>query len=235
MDKSQAYCRIERVSDDVQLCFVDIYRFVERYIKSVDCEHFRRKKSIYFDPNGALSNYFSDSDFLTVNRFKILKKQVEWMAGKIAVKKLVARLSGEKEKTIAISAEKSGAPFLDDFSEMMISISHSERFAVAGVGIKKHRVAVDIEKIESGRMKTIGRVAFSDRELDELKGQNDEWHYLAWTVKEAYLKYIGKGFAEGLKKVEFLNGSIYHHGKKAEGIVIDSKIMGENYAFTVIY
>lgn len=235
MDTIEDYYRIETINRGIQLCFIDISLFVGKYIQTIDSDNFRREKSVYFDSAGALGRYFSDTDFQKINNFKILKKQVEWMAGKIAVKKLAALSLNENENKIKISAEQSGAPFLDDYPEIRISISHSERYAVAGIGFNRQIVAVDIEKIEEGRMQTIGRVAFSKKELEELKDKSDESHYIAWTVKEAFLKYIGKGFAEGLKKVEFLKGSIYHHEKKVEGLLIDSRVLSDNYAFTLIY
>ncbi len=229
------YYRVETINNGIQLCFIDIYLFVEKYIKSINIDKFMREKNIYFDPAGALGHYFNEAEFNKINGFKILKKQVEWMTGKVAVKKLAALSLNEKENSIKISAKDSGAPFLNDYPELRISISHSGRFAVAAIGCNNQIVAVDIEKIEEDRMKNIGRVAFSKKELEELKDKNDELHYVFWTVKEAFLKYIGKGFAEGLKKVEFLDGYIFHHGKKVEGIRVDSKIISEEYAFTMIY
>ena len=235
MNSKGSYFRIEKINDEIQLCFVDIFLFVEKYVQNMNGESFRRQKSIYFDPEGALKQYFSKSDFKRVNNFKILKKQAEWMAGRVAVKRLAALSLNEKENRIKISVKEGGAPFLHDFPDSRISISHSEQFAVACIGLHKRMVAVDIEKIEAGRMKSIGRVAFSIRELEQLKNKSDDVYYTFWTVKEAFLKYIEKGFAEGLKKVEFLDGDIFHYEKKVAGIIIDSRIIEKDYAFTMIY
>lgn len=235
MDSIEKYYSIEKITNNIQLCFVDINLFVKRYFFDIIPDNFRREKSIYFEPDGILRAYFQADDFEKINRFKVLKKQVEWMAGKIAVKKLVALHLKVKENEIKISAKKSGAPFLDDFPQITISISHSGSFAVAAIGFNKQIVAVDIEKIEKGRMQNIGKIAFSNRELKELLDKSDEKHYLFWTVKEAFLKYIEKGFAEGLKKVEFLDGLIFHNEKRVENIIIDSKIIDDEYAFTLIH
>ncbi len=235
MTLSEEYYRIEKVDDNIQLCFIDIILFVGKYIKWINYDNFRREKAIYFDPEGLLGCYFDETEFQKINQYKILKKQIEWMAGKIAVKKLVAAFAGINENQIQILAKESGAPFLPEFPEISISITHSERYAVSGIGLNNYTVAVDIEKIEENRMESVGRVAFSERELSELRGKGDTLHYTFWTVKEAFLKFIGKGFAEGLKKVEFLDGGIVHHGKKIDGLHIDSKIIDSEYAFTLIY
>lgn len=235
MTLSEDYCRIEKVDDNIQLCFIDIILFVGKYIKQINSENFRREKAIYFDHEGLLGRYFDETEFLKINQYKILKKQVEWMAGKVAVKKLAAAFTGINENLIQIMAKESGAPFLPDFPDISISITHSGRYAVAGIGLNNITVAVDIEKIETNRMESVGRVAFSERELSALKGKGDTLHYTFWTVKEAFLKFIGKGFAEGLKKVEFIDGGIVHHGKRIDDLHIDSKIIDSEYAFTLIY
>lgn len=229
------YYSTEDVNDSIRLCFIDIDLFVQKYLNRESADSLRREKSVCFEPDGALASYFNKAEFNTINRFKILKKQVEWMTGKIAVKRLVSAASGLAEHQITISAKEGGAPFLSDFPEFSISITHSGRFAVAGLGLNKKTVAVDIEQIEENRMEAVGRVAFSEKEQQLLKGKNARTHYIFWTVKEAYLKYIGKGFAEGLKKVEFLDGGIFHHGIRVEGLTVSTKILEKGYAFTLIY
>ena len=235
MFKSQGkYYHIETDETGVMVCFVDIHAFIQVYMPDIDPDSFRRTKNIFFKSTGPLAFYFTQDDFERINRFKVLKKQVEWMAGKAAVKRLAALSCGVKENTLTIKAEEGGAPYLADFPNLPVSISHSGQFAVAASGTAAIDVAVDIEKVEKDRMKSIGRVAFSKRELEELKDKSDEDHYLWWTVKEAYLKIIGRGFAEGLKKVEFLSGHIFHHEQKVEAITINSKIIHDDYAFTLI-
>ncbi len=231
---SDKYYCIETDEAGVALCFIDIHAFMRAYMPEIDVADFRRSKNVFFKSSGCLALYFNEQDFEKINRFKVLKKQVEWMAGKAAVKRLAVLACAENENALIIKAEAGGAPYLENYPDFPISISHSGRFAVAAAGTAVIDVAVDIEIIEKDRMQSIGRVAFSRRELEELKGRSNEAHYLWWTVKESYLKIIGKGFAEGLKKVEFLKGCVFHHGKKIEDITIDSKIIYDDYAFTLI-
>ncbi len=236
VDDRESYFKIETIQDGISVCFVDIPMFMACYMPDIQTGAYRRMKSVRFLPAPFLLHYFNPEELDTVNRFKVLKKQVEWMAGKAAVKKLVSEMLGQVDgHRLTVSARKSGEPYLDNYPDVCISISHSGRYAVAAVGLKRCRVAVDVEKIESGRMASIGRIAFSDRERERLNGKNDEEHYRCWTVKEAYLKIIGKGFAEGLKKVEILENDIFHHGVKVDDIVIQSSIIDGDYAFTLIY
>lgn len=56
-----------------------------------------------------------------------------------------------------------------------------------------------------------------------------------WTLKEAFLKYIGKGFNEKLKSVEIVHNTILYNGKDAINITIDSFNIDEKYLLSIIY
>jgi len=229
------FYHIRRFQNGISLCFVNIPGFAASHIPDLDLASFRRVKAMVLDETGPLSRYFTADDFQRINHFKVMKKQVEWMAGKAAVKILACEKGLAPESEIRLAAEDSGAPFLMDFPDIPISISHSGDYAVCAMGERDGIVAVDIEQIEPGRMQTFVRVAFSDREIQLLQGRSDQDHYLAWTMKEAFLKYIKKGFAEGLKKVEIMNGQIIHHGQPVLGIEILSELFENDYALTVIW
>lgn len=228
------FFEIEILSEYIQLCFVHLPRFVRMFFGDPSPTDFRRQKNRVLPPSGPLGPFFSESEFDKINKFKVLKKQVEWMAGKVAVKTLAEHMSLCAAGDLRISAEENGAPFLLDYPHISISISHSGDYAVAAMDLGGRGIALDIEAIEQGRMKNIMRVAFSENEIRRYSDSDDAVLYLNWTVKEAFLKYIKKGFAEGLKKVEVLDGHVFHHGRHASGITIDSRIIFKDYAFTLI-
>ncbi len=235
MTPSAGFYSIEQIQTHVVLCFIHIPSFVAFFLPDVDVAAFRRQRQALIDHRGPLSRFFTEGDMKRVNGFKVLKKQVEWMAGKAAVKILAHSLGLGTESDSRIVAEPGGAPYLADHPAVSVSISHSGDYAAAAIGSAGHRVALDIERIEQGRMQNIVRVAFSDREIANLEGRSDEDHYLAWTAKEAFLKYIRRGFAEGLKKVEILNGTIIHHGRVVSDICTHSRIFDSNYALTLMH
>ncbi len=225
---------IRRFQGDIDLCFVRIPDFATAHIPDIDPMTFRRQRQMVLDAEGPLSRFFTPADIRRVNAFKVLKKQVEWMAGKAAVKILARERGLGPENSIRIAAEENGAPCLPDFPDLPVSISHSGDYAVCAMGPAGGLVALDIELIEKGRMQSIVSVAFSEREIRQLKGKSDTDHYIAWTMKEAFLKYIKKGFAEGLKKVEIIDGRLEHHGRPVTGIHVHSEIFDMDYALTLM-
>lgn len=226
---------IQAVTGTISLCFLHIPTFVSDYIAQGLSPDFRRMKGMALDTHGFLTAFFQPEDIDRVNRYKVFKKQVEWMAGKVAVKRLAARAGLCPEPRLRIAAHESGAPYLPDFPGTSITISHSEDYAVAGLDLCGNPLAVDIEAIETGRMQNIMRVAFSEKEIERYKNSSDATLYLNWTAKEAYLKYIKMGFAEGLKKVEIIDGKVMHHGKAQDTLIMDSRIVFGTYAMTLMY
>ena len=84
-------------------------------------------------------------------------------------------------------------------------------------------------------MPHVSRVAFTPREVAELEGAPDTEWYRRWTLKEAYLKYIAKGFHESLKKVEILNCGICHNGEAVQGIAWDTLDFHDGYQLSVVW
>ncbi|HCY87724.1 MAG TPA: hypothetical protein DHV36_21495 [Desulfobacteraceae bacterium] len=179
-------------------------------------------KPLVFAPENFCRPFLSPEELERLNRFKALKKQVEWLCGRFALKWLVrsvltpeSRLAG-----IRISYREEGAPFLDALPDHCISLSHSSDYTAAAVALKKDFcMGIDIEAIGKQPDSAFLKTAFTEREiLDMASGRQDGPRavFRHWTLKEAYLKYIGRGFNENLHQVEILTKGIFHGGTKAD-------------------
>ena len=183
-----------------------------------------------------LDALFLDEERARASAFRVLKKQAEWLCGRLAVKQATADLLGIDPREVTVDTEPEGAPFLAHHKSSPISISHSGDHAVAVISIRPgRRVAVDVERVEEGRMPHVSRVAFTPKEIDELTGASDDEWYRRWTLKEAYLKYIGKGFHESLKRVEILDCGICHNGEVVRGITWDTPAFHSGYQLSLVW
>ncbi len=237
-----------------------------------NCNNFNAQHSIIFKENDFHPGIFSCKELKTVNSFKALKKQIEWMAGRCLIKYMVLeyflnstpqlqstaasqptndglgdRLNPpesaspkNKKKTkikphdIIISHHDEGAPFLEKWPFLKISISHSGKYAAAAICFLKNReIGLDIEKTGKVPDSFFMKLAFTKNEIanlrhyrhdpedylqcseDRLGHQCSEEIFKKWTLKEAFLKYIKKGFNESLHRVEILDNQIFHNGSKA--------------------
>ncbi len=162
--------------------------------------------------------FLNADEISTLNRFKALKKQTEWMAGRYLLKQMVHKffMSGHALKNINIHYQDLGAPFVGNHPNIAVSLSHSHAYTAAACSVNQGQtIGIDIEKISTKPDKGFLKIAFTQNERQHL-AEDAARIFRHWTIKEAYLKYIKKGFNESLHKVEVIHDRILHHQKKAE-------------------
>jgi phosphopantetheinyl transferase len=118
------------------------------------------------------------------------KRRSEFLAGRVAAKRAVARALGRTDASeIEIVKQMNGAPAVVHRPEIRVSISHSASLALAIASTQP--IGVDLEQ-ESPRAHELVTWFFSERELKQLDTKRGpDWHRLVnllWTRKEAAAK-----------------------------------------------
>ena len=224
-----------RPAPGYRLAFVSIPGFLKCCLAKAVPADFRTAPPLVFVQQDFRQTFLGADEIARVNRFKALKKQVEWMAGRYAVKHLARRfLDGRPHPaTTRVAYRAQGAPYLVQAPAVPLSVSHSWAHAAAGMGLSPAgRLGLDLERIRPASRETLLRTAFSDREAAALASADDAALFLRWTAKEAYLKAIGKGFHESLKRVEILNARIWHHHRPVPSLTLHSHLPYPGYAFS---
>jgi len=219
----------------VQVCCHSISSFLDLCLVEKDYNEFRIKRNRTFSNSSFCKRFLSFNELEILNRFKSLKKQVEWMAGRFLVKSMVQRnLSSETPMTeITIMHHEQGAPFVKEFPGLRISISHSGDYAgVALTAMENMDLGLDIEEIGKKPDAMFMKTAFTENEL-VLMEMTPREIFRHWTMKEAFLKYIKKGFNENLHNVEIIGENIFHKKIKTNVSIISTTI-DENYALCLV-
>ena len=201
----------------IRLCQVDIQALTRDRFGDLALEDLRRPAR-NLSWQWPINQWLTAIELETVNRFKALKRQVEWLAGRLAVKTLVTRYIDPQRPpaAVAVAHETEGAPFLPDYPETCISITHAGRFAVAAISLDPHAaLGIDIERLPIPSDDDFLGLVFSDRERAALNPADPPALARAWTLKEAYLKYIRQGFHHSLQRVEILDGLLLDGGRPA--------------------
>ncbi len=172
-----------------------------------------------------LENWFSSDEIGKILGFKSLKKQAEWIAGRYLVKNSVIVMYPDlNSPEIEVQYKSEGAPYIFKFPEIPFSLSHSGKYSVIIISKNlKSMAAVDMEEIIPKNINSIAKVAFTENERMQFSQINnadyavhDMLHlskfYEIWTGKEAYLKFIGRGFHEPLKNIEIIGSCVFHNG-----------------------
>jgi 4'-phosphopantetheinyl transferase len=97
---------------------------------------------------------------------------------------------------------------------------------------KTRVLGIDIEKIGTKPDKGFLKIAFTKKEIAHLKN-NAASIFKNWTIKEAYLKQIKKGFNENLHKVEVIDNEIWHNQNRVN-VEISSTIIDDNYVLSLV-
>jgi len=157
-----------------------------------------------------------------LNQLFALKKQVERLAGRWAVKNLVMHQTGMSPDVIEIHNDPSGAPVLAPSFKYAISISHSGEYALAALCEKGNAVGVDLETITPVDISALLHAGFSQEEQEIYAKADLETILTVWTVKEALLKYRRTGLKNSAKKIEWLNDTLYENYDSVDDVFVKS-------------
>lgn len=106
----------------------------------------------------------------------------------------------QEPAALKLGKEAGGKPVIFENGSLPLyyNLSHSGELALYAITLQR-RIGVDLEMIAPlPQAGDIAKRIFSQREntyLAEVEGSGDEGFYRAWTLKEAYLKALGKGLS----------------------------------------
>ncbi|MBR6581208.1 MAG: 4'-phosphopantetheinyl transferase superfamily protein [Ruminococcus sp.] len=112
-----------------------------------------------------------------------------------------------------------GKPYLADYPDVYFNISHSE--GITACMVEKSQCGIDCEKVREYRPNVMKR-AFSAKEREMIENapenERDLLFFTVWTLKEAYIKAIGKGLSYPMNEAEFFieDGNIISNIKDYE-------------------
>ena len=107
---------------------------------------------------------------------------------------ILSKELGISSRELIILTDQYGKPYLRDYSDVHFNISHTKNNLICGIFDRP--IGVDIENIIPVRKPLVEKY-FSVREQDyifcQIERQSERFIEI-WTKKEAYIKWVGKGF-----------------------------------------
>ncbi len=233
-----AGCGLSRAIDGMTLAFVPIQAFQRHYLPGLPINDDRAARPLTITAGDFSAPLLAPSEIVRVNAFRSRKRQTEWMAGRLAAKTL-GRVRADKTcalSDVGVAYHPDGAPYLEQVPAFSLSISHAHGYAVAGLGhSSRTAIGVDIEKKQPLDIEALLRTAFSDRERRSMDPGDQNRFFACWTLKEAYLKYLGRGFRESLKQVEIRDDrSVWHYGRPVTGLRLHLLTPFPSYTLAIV-
>lgn len=207
----------------IHFCLVHIPAMLKALLPQAVGPAYQTRPGCRFRPDQFARPVLSPAELNGLNQLFALKKQVERLAGRWAVKNLVMQETDLSPDAIEIHNDASGAPALAPAFDYAISITHSGDYALAAaLAGRSNALGVDMEAINPVDIPALLHAGFSQKEQSAYAGADLETILKIWTIKEALLKYRGTGLKSPAKKIEWLNETLYENHSPIDDVLVKS-------------
>ncbi|MDF3550437.1 4'-phosphopantetheinyl transferase superfamily protein [Bacillus cereus] len=117
------------------------------------------------------------------------------LIGDLLIRSLICQKYKINNEEIRFKYNEYGKPFVENFSDFHFNLSHSGEWVVCTTA--NFNVGIDIEKVSEIEALKLAKEFFSADEFYDISNMNSDeqinYFYDLWTLKESYIKTIGKG------------------------------------------
>ncbi|PEA12886.1 4'-phosphopantetheinyl transferase [Bacillus thuringiensis] len=146
------------------------------------------------------------------------------LIGDLLIRSLICQKYKINNEEIRFIYNEYGKPFVENFSDFHFNLSHSGEWVVCTTA--NFNVGIDIEKISEIEALKLANEFFSEEEFYDISNINSDeqinYFYDLWTLKESYIKTIGKGLYIPLNSFSI---------KKEPPTLISYKYIPQNFYF----
>lgn len=170
-------------------------------------------KLIQLDPGipfqSALLPYLSLERREKILKYKNTDDKKQSMLAELLIRKAASNACNIPYDKVSIRYNPYGKPYIANVRHFKFNISHSEEYVV--LATSKYKIGIDIEKIKKADL-AIAKRFFTPSEcayIHEYKTPEEKKNafYQLWTLKESYIKAVGKGLHIPLNTFEFEIGN----------------------------
>lgn len=163
-----------------------------------------------------------------IKRFYFEKDSKRALYADVLVRYLICNKLNMNNNDICFTYNKYGKPYLAGVSDAYFNISHAGQYVICGWS--EHEIGVDIEVIKNMDME-IAKKFFTKEEyqyiITQASDERCQSFFDFWTLKESYIKYMGKGLTIPLNSFGFkLN-------KELVELQSNDKVMPKFYRFNL--
>jgi len=162
-----------------------------------------------------LVNYVANDYFLDAkeierrNAFIFEKDRNLYQAAHVFLRKMLSQYADINPECWMFTSNHFGKPAIKNVGQEFLSfnLSHTHGMIVCAIGYK-HDLGIDIEGSQAlPDLADLCRLTLADHEKDHVLsmplGKQEKVFYRYWTLKEAYVKALGKGLTIPLTKIKY--------------------------------
>lgn len=143
-------------------------------------------------------NFLDDYNRIKILKIKNQEAQIRSLAGQLLIRYIITNDLPILNRDIRLSKNKYGKPYLKDHPNFHFNISHSQNQIVCVTG--RNRVGIDVQHMKQmANFLNLSKKIFAHQEYCHLINivsyyKRLEAFYDIWTLKESFIKAVGKGF-----------------------------------------
>lgn len=184
-----------------------------------------------------LLQYLPEAGKLRVRDRQNLNSKLQTVAGELLARYSVGHYLGKPEQEINLVFGEKGKPHIANLANIHYNISHSGHYVVCAVAPTE--IGIDVERIRKVNLRVAERF-FSPSEIEDLMASEEEnrmrYFITLWTIKESYLKAIGRGLTQHLNSFTIVKNNesyLLTGNKEAEGYGIETQQLDHEYMMAV--
>lgn len=164
-------------------------------------------------------NFISEERVQKVRNLRFAEDKIRSILGELLVRIMLRETWGIENKQIQFEHNKFGKPRLKNIPQLHFNISHSGQWVTAAMD--EYALGLDVEQIKPMDMGIAERF-FSQVETQYIMSQSPEQRltsfYRIWTLKESYIKAVGKGLSIPLDSFafEFIDDGVFLNDSTSE-------------------
>ncbi len=158
--------------------------------------------AIYLDENlqktkfERFMSHISTEKCERIRKYRKYEDALRTLVGDILVRYLLCKRLRITNQKLTFGVNEHGKPYLTNYNNIEYNISHSGEWVICT--IDDLPIGIDIEKIKPIDMK-ISKRFFSNEEVKSFMNKKivdrEAYFYDLWTLKESYIKAVGKGLS----------------------------------------
>jgi len=184
-----------------------------------------------------LLQYLPEAGKLRVKDRQNLTSKLQTVAGELLARYSVGHYLEKPDQEINLFFGEKGKPHIGNLDDVHYNISHSGHYVVCAVAPSE--IGIDVERIRKVNLRIAERF-FSPSEIHDLMACEEEkrmkYFITLWTIKESYLKAIGRGLTQHLNSFTIIkNGESYllTGNNEAETYGIETQQIDHEYMMAV--
>jgi 4'-phosphopantetheinyl transferase len=186
---------------------------------------------------GALLQYLPEAGRLRVRDRMNPTSKLHTVSGELLARYSVGKFIGNPDHEIVLRFGEKGKPHIENLENLHFNISHSGHYVVCAVATTE--LGIDVERVRKVNLRVAERF-FSEKEITDLMSlsEDNRMHYFItlWTIKESYLKAIGRGLTQHLNSFTIIKSDdsyLLTGNEEAQGYGIETHQLSNDYLMAV--